>query len=80
MVLLYGRSRKGKRLKGFAPHGHWRTLTFLGALRHDRLTAPCVFDGPIKIRDQTSSTEHRHTQIGTVHVQRRYATADADTI
>ena len=38
---------KGKRLRGFAPHGHWRTLTFLGALRCDRLTAPCVFDGPI---------------------------------
>lgn len=35
------------RLRGFAPHGHWRTLTFLGALRCDRLTAPCVFDGPI---------------------------------
>ncbi len=32
---------------GYAPHGHWRTLTFLGALRCDRLTAPCVFDGPI---------------------------------
>ena len=30
-----------------APHGHWRTLTFLGALRCDRLTAPGVFDGPI---------------------------------
>lgn len=30
-----------------APHGHWRTLTFLGALRWDRLSAPCVFDGPI---------------------------------
>ncbi len=38
---------KGKRLRGFAPHGHWRTLTFLGALRCDGLTAPCVFDGPI---------------------------------
>jgi transposase len=34
-------------VRGFAPHGHWRTLTFLGALRYDRLTAPCVFDGPI---------------------------------
>lgn len=33
-----------------APHGHWRTLTFLGALRADRLTAPCVFDGPINGR------------------------------
>jgi transposase len=30
-----------------APHGHWRTLTFLGARRCNRLTAPCVFDGPI---------------------------------
>lgn len=38
---------KGQRLRGLAPHGHWRTLTFLGALRCDRLTAPCVFDGPI---------------------------------
>jgi transposase len=38
---------KGHRLRGFAPHGHWRTLTFLGALRCDQLTAPCVFDGPI---------------------------------
>ena len=29
------------------PHGHWQTLTFLAALRHDRITAPCVIDGPI---------------------------------
>jgi DDE superfamily endonuclease len=27
--------------------GHWKTLTFLGALRVDQFTAPCVFDGPI---------------------------------
>lgn len=47
MAPLYGWGRKGQRLKGFAPHGHWRTLTFLGALRADGLTAPCVFDGPI---------------------------------
>jgi putative transposase len=38
---------KGERLRGFAPYGHWRTLAFLGALRSDKLTAPCVFDGPI---------------------------------
>jgi transposase len=38
---------KGGRVRGFAPQGHWRTLTFLGALRCDQLTAPCVFDGPI---------------------------------
>lgn len=47
MAPLRGWGPKGKRLRGFAPHGHWRTLTFLGALRWDQLTAPCVFDGPI---------------------------------
>ena len=47
MAPLRGWGPKGERLRGFAPHGHWRTLTFLGALRYDRLTAPCVFDGPI---------------------------------
>lgn len=47
MAPLRGWGPKGKRLHGFAPHGRWRTLTFLGALRCDRLTAPCVFDGPI---------------------------------
>ena len=47
MAPLRGWGPKGKRLRSFAPHGHWRTLTFLGALRCDRLTAPCVFDGPI---------------------------------
>jgi transposase len=29
------------------PHGRWRTLTFLAALRCDRIAAPCVIDGPI---------------------------------
>src|SRR3546814_10669789 len=43
MAPLRGCGPRGKRLRGFAPHGHWRTLTFLGALRCDRLTAPCVF-------------------------------------
>ncbi len=38
---------KGRRLRGYAPHGHWRTMTFLAALRCDQLTAPFVFDGPI---------------------------------
>jgi transposase len=29
------------------PHGHWKTTTLIAALRHDGLTAPCVFDGAI---------------------------------
>lgn len=47
MAPLRGWGQRGKRLRGFAPHGRWRTQTFLGALRCDGMTAPCVFDGPI---------------------------------
>ena len=47
MAPLRGWGPRGERLVGFAPHGHWRTMTFVAALRRDRLTAPCVFDGPI---------------------------------
>ena len=47
MAPLRGWGPKGKRLMGFAPYGHWHTMTFLAALRCDQLTAPCVFDGPI---------------------------------
>jgi transposase len=38
---------RGTRLVAKVPHGRWRTLTFLAALRGDRITAPCVIDGPI---------------------------------
>jgi len=34
-------------LKGHPPFGHWKTLTFIAALRHDRIDAPWVIDGPI---------------------------------
>ena len=47
MAPLRGCGAKGKRLKAYVPHGHWKTLSFLAALRHDAITAPCVFDGPI---------------------------------
>lgn len=47
MAPLRGWGPRGERLRGYAPHGRWRTFTFLAALRTDRLTAPCVFDGPI---------------------------------
>jgi transposase len=47
MTPIRGWAPRGKRLIGKAPHGHWRTLTFVGALRIDRIDAPCVFDGPI---------------------------------
>ena len=47
MTPTHGRSPRGHRLVAKAPHGRWRTLTFLAALRHDRIDAPCVIDGPI---------------------------------
>lgn len=43
----HGRCRNGERLRATVPHGHGQTLTFGGARRLDRLTAPCVMDGPI---------------------------------
>jgi transposase InsO family protein len=36
-----------KRLFGHAPFGHWNTMTFIAALRVDRVSAPWVIDGPI---------------------------------
>ena len=50
MAPLRGWAEKGRRLNGLAPHGHWRTMTFLAGLRSDGLIAPCVFDGPINAR------------------------------
>lgn len=45
MVRQFGRSPRGQRLVASVPHGHWKTLTFIAALRVDRLTAHCVIDG-----------------------------------
>jgi transposase len=47
MARRHGRARRGERLVAAVPHGHWKTTTFVAALRHDRITAPCVFDGAI---------------------------------
>ena len=47
MAPLRGWGPRGRRLDGYAPFGHWKTLTFIAALRHDRIDAPWVIDGPI---------------------------------
>ena len=47
MTRTRGWRRRGKPLVAKVPHGHWKTLTFLAALRHDAITAPFVLDGPI---------------------------------
>jgi hypothetical protein len=47
MTRGYGRAPRGQRCISSAPHGHWKTTTFVGALRHNRLTAPMVSDEPM---------------------------------
>jgi putative transposase len=47
MTRLYGWAPRGQPLIAKIPHAHWKTATFLAALRNDRIEAPCLFDGPI---------------------------------
>jgi transposase len=47
MAALRGWGPRGERLMAKAPYGHWKTTTFLAALRHDRIDAPWLIDGPI---------------------------------
>jgi transposase len=47
MVRLWGRSDRGTRLVDTTPHGHWKTSSFIAALRVGSLIAPYVFDGAI---------------------------------
>lgn len=47
MTRRYGRAPRGQRCLSSVPHGHWLTTTFLAAIRHDAICAPCVLDGPI---------------------------------
>jgi transposase len=44
MARLRGRAQRGRRVVGWVPWGHWKTMTFLAALRHDAITAPFVID------------------------------------
>jgi transposase len=45
MIKTTGWAPRGARLVDHAPFGHWRTQTFIAALKHDRLDAPWVIDG-----------------------------------
>lgn len=44
MARLRGRGKRGQRVVGRVPCGHWKTLTFVAALRHDAITAPFTID------------------------------------
>jgi len=45
MVRLRGRARRGTRVIGTVPLGKWETITFVGALRNNKMTAPMVIEG-----------------------------------
>ena len=47
MAPLRGWAPRGSRLVAKVPHGRWKTMTFLAALRHDRIDAPWFIEGPI---------------------------------
>jgi len=57
MAPLRGWAPRGERLHAKVPYGHWRTMTFLAALRHDRIDAPCVLDQPINGQSFTDYVE-----------------------
>jgi hypothetical protein len=45
MVRLRGRATRGVRVIGPVPLGAWETITFVAALRHNKMTAPMVVEG-----------------------------------
>jgi transposase len=47
MARLYGRSKRGRRVIGRVPWGHWKTVTCVAGLRQDAVTAPFVIDRPM---------------------------------
>jgi transposase len=47
MTRTHGRCARGQRLMAKVPHGHWKTMTFVAALRCDQITAPLVLDQPM---------------------------------
>ncbi len=57
MAPLRGWAPVGRRLHAKVPYGHWRTMTFLAALRCDRIDAPCVLDQPINAQSFTDYVE-----------------------
>ena len=47
MTPLRGWAPRGQRLPAKVPQGRWKTLTFIAALRHNRVAAPWLIEGPI---------------------------------
>jgi transposase len=45
LTRLWGRAPSGMRVIGNVPLGTWQTITFVAALRHNKMTAPMVVEG-----------------------------------
>ena len=65
MAPLRGWAPRGRRLHAKVPHGRWKTMTFLAALRRDRIDAPWFIEGPI---DGESFRTYVAKEIGRAHV------------
>jgi transposase len=69
MARTHGWAPRGERLRSPVPHGHWKTTTFVAALRNSGMVAPMVLDGPINgiafqaYVDQVLVPELRHGDI-----------------
>jgi hypothetical protein len=50
MAPLRGWAPRGQRIKAKVPHGRWQTMTFVAALRHDRITAPWFIEGADQLK------------------------------
>lgn len=58
MTRTHGWCQRGQPLNAKAPFGRWHTMTFIAALRHNRIDAPFVLDGPINGEWFTAYVEH----------------------
>ena len=58
MAPLRGWGPRGDRLRAKVPYGHWNTMTFIAALRHDRIDAPWLLDRPINGERFEAYVEH----------------------
>jgi transposase len=47
MARVRGWAPKGQRCRAAIPHGHWKTVTFVGGLTLAGVIAPMVLDGPM---------------------------------
>lgn len=59
MVRVYGRCARGERLVGHVPQGHWKTITFVAALRHNGMKAPSIVSGPMNGKKFLSYVKRR---------------------